>query len=882
MRSLLWRFVEWRLRRQLSAEQFVTTLGDLEEDFARRRPVVGPIRATFWLLAESRSVAAAYRRSGAAARVQPRRFRSAISFDETRLAARRLLKRPLASMASIVTLACGIGASAATYSLISSVLLRPLPVADADRLVEVDAWYMSRRGPATQIATNHAYPVFIGLRESGAFAALAAGAQEPRLVAENGQAQERNVYFASRNLFETLGVLMALGPGFSTADDRPDAALTAVVSYRYWQRVLGGDRGVIGRAITIANLQATIVGVSSERFRGLNLATAPDLYLPLERVHAPGSRDDSAFSAPVSLFGRLKPGATPASTLAQLNALPTAVRGEDTLVLTPLNTAAIPQRARAGMAQFARLLSMTVGLLLLIAGLTVGMLLLIRTEARQHEFAMCLALGASRRRLAWGVAMEGALLAVFGAAAAVPVAWGLFHGLGAFQLPGRVDVELLGLHLDVRVLVVSAGAAAAVTLVIALLAGVFGFTTRTADALRTRAGGALHPSRRRTRSILVAAQVAVTLVLLAGAGLFTRSLIAALELNPAFDPDRLVTGPIDLGSHGYTAARAATFFDDLRERLALNAAAVTSVAFMRPRFSTGAAMTIDGQPRRPPSTVAGMAVDDRYFRTVGMRVLAGRDFSAVDTPGSPLVIIVSESFGRWLASGGDPVGHRITDSRRAGQAAPIGEVIGVVSDVVTDISALEPLAIYYSTAQQPPSPNATLVVRATSDAAAAVREALHAIRAADPALPPPLMTTLQDQIGRQMRPQSFGALALGVLGGIAALLTILGAYTLAESMADMRRREMGIRAALGASRTALGRLLLWQTVRLISLGLLIGLGLAWLGASTIRAFLFQVTPFDPATLIGVSATILAMAIVVSVRPALTAMRVDLARLLREE
>ena len=881
MRSLVWRFVEWRLRRHLSAEQFVTTLGDLEEDFARRRRVVGPIRATFWLLAESWSVAAAYRRSGAAAGLQPQRFRSAISFDETRLAARRLLKRPLASLASIVTLACGIGASAATYSLISSVLLRPLPVADPDSLLEVDALYMSRRGPATQIATNHAYPVFIGLRDSGAFAALAAGAQEPRLVVENRQDQERNVYFASRNLFETVGVPMALGPGFATADDRLDAPLTAVVSYRYWRRVLDGDPGVIGRTITIATVPATIVGVASERFRGLNLATAPDLYLPLERVYVPGSRDDSAFSAPVSIIGRLKPGATPASTLAQLNALPTAVRGEDTLVLTPLNTAAIPQRARAGMAQFARLLSITVGLLLLIAGLTVGMLLLIRTEARQHEFAMCLALGASRQRLAWGVAMEGALLALFGAAAAVPVAWGLFDGLRAFQLPGRVDVELLGLHLDVRVLVVAAGAAAAVTLVIALLAGVFGFTTRTADALRTRAGGALHPSRRRTRSILVAAQVAITLVLLAGAGLFTRSLIAALELNPAFDPDRLVTAPIDLGSHGYTPARAATFFNDLRERLALNAA-ITSVAFMRPRFSTGAAMTIDGQPRRPPSTIAGMAVDDRYFRTVGMRVLAGRDFSAVDTPGSPLVIIVSESFGRWLASGGDPVGHRITDSRRAGQAAPIAEVIGVVSDVVTDVSALEPLAVYYSIAQQPPSRNATLVVRATSDAAAAVRETHHAIRAADPAIPPPLMTTLQEQIGRQMRPQSFGALVLGVLGGIAALLTILGAYMLAESMADMRRREMGIRAALGASRTALGRLLLWQTVRLVGVGLLIGLGLAWLGASTIRAFLFQVTPFDPATLIGVSATILALALVVSLRPALSATRTDFTRVLREE
>jgi hypothetical protein len=310
--------------------------------------------------------------------------------------------------------------------------------------------------------------------------------------------------------------------------------------------------------------------------------------------------------------------------------------------------------------------------------------------------------------------------------------------------------------------------------------------------------------------------------------------------------------------------------------------AIASVALMRPRFSSAAQMTIDGQPRRPPSTIAGLVVDDRYFRAMGMRVLAGRDFSPVDTAGTPLVIIVSESFGRWIANGRDPVGHTVTDSRRVGQPAAVAEVIGVVPDVVTDVTALEPLAIYYSMAQQPPARGATLVVRAASDADVAVRHARNAIRASDPAVTLPLMTTLQDQIGRQMRPQRFGALVLAVLGGIAALLTILGAYMIAESIADMRRREMGIRAALGATRPALGRLLLMQTLRLVGIGLLIGLGLAWLGAGTIRGFLFQVQPFDPTTLIGVSATILGLALVVSLGPALAATRQDLARVLRED
>lgn len=891
MRAIAWRLVEWQLRHLPEARR-ITTLGDLQEDFARRRPAEGPMRAALWLLSESRSVAAAYRNAGRTTTLEPART-PRMNLDEIRLAVRRLRKRPAASLASIVTLACGIGASAATYSLISSVLLRPLPVAEPDRLVEVGSIYMTRGGTVARIATGQGYPVFVGLRDSGAFAQVAAGGQETRLVIEGGQAQQRNIYFASWNFFDVLGARMALGPGFAATHDRRDVPLATVVSHRYWQRVLNADAAVIGRTITIANVPATIVGVASERFRGLNLATAPDLYLPLETIRAVSNPNLNYFGEPVqggmsspffwlTVVGRLSPGATPAGTLAHVNALPAAVKGEARLVLTPLNTAAIPEGARVGMAQFARLLSATVVLLLLIAGLTVGMLLLIRTEARQNEFGMCLALGASRGRLAAGVAIEGALLALAGAAAAGPVAWSLFRGLGAFQLPGRVDIELLDLRLDMPVFLAATGGAVAVTVLIGIVAAVFGFTASVADVLRARPGSALHPSRRRTRSILVAAQVAITLVLLAGAGLFTRSLIAALQLNPGFDPGRVVTGSIELTAYGYTTPRATAFFEDVLDRLGHNPA-TTAVALMRMRFSMGGQMTIDGQRRRPPSTVTGIAVDARYFRTMGMRILAGRDFSPVDTPGSPLVIVVSESFGRWIANGGDPVGHAVTEvTGRAGQPFPVAEVIGVVSDVVTNVAALEPLAIYYSIAQQPLSRNGTLVMRAASDADVAAREARNAIRAVDPGVTPPLMTTLQEQIGRQMRPQRFGALVLGVLGGIAALLTILGAYMLAESMADMRRREMGIRAALGATRSTLGRLLLLQTARLVGVGLLIGLGMAWLGASTIRAFLFQVQPFDPTTLVGVSATILGLALVVSLGPALAATRQDLARVLREE
>ncbi|MGE5835338.1 MAG: ABC transporter permease, partial [Acidobacteriota bacterium] len=589
MQALLWRLVAWHLKRYLTPTELLTTLGDLEEDLTRRRRAVGSLRATVWLIRETVSVASAYKArrpvsepSGLGSRV--RRF----NVDEVRLACRRLTKHPSASIASIVTLACGIGAAAATYALVSAVLLQPLPVASADRLVEVDALYTARGG-TTRVATGHVYPVFVALRDSGAFASVAAGGQEPLLVVENGQAQQRKIYFACHGFFETLGVRMQFGPGFSPENDRRDAPLTAVVSHRYWQRVLNADPGVIGRSITVANVPATIVGVAPPRFRGLNLATAPDLYLPLQTIRAVSNPLSNYFGEPVeaamsspyawlTIIGRLKPGTTLDSTLAQVNGLPAALRDNQTIVLTPVNTAAIPEAARPAMAQFARLLAMTVGLLLLIAGLTVGMLLLIRTETRRDEFAMCLALGASRAQLAYGIAIEAAILSVAGSLLAVPVAWSLCRGLTSFQLPGRVDIELLNLRPDLRAFLAASGGAVAMTFLIAIVAGGFGFTAKIGDVLRSRAGGRTTSSRRRTRSVLVVAQVAISLVLLAGAGLFARSLIAALQLNAGFDPHRLVSGSVELTPYGYSTTRATDFLAELRTRLA-GSPAIASLAF---------------------------------------------------------------------------------------------------------------------------------------------------------------------------------------------------------------------------------------------------------------------------------------------------------------
>ena len=813
--------------------------------------------------------------------------------DELSLAFRRLSHRPGATIASALTLACSIGAAAATWSLLSAVLLRPLPIHDADRVFVVGQ-SGTVRGMSSVEAHN--YPLFRQVRESGAFGQVAAGGAGagPLLVETAGSPVRTEVYFATRGWFELLGVPIRVGRAFTPAEDLRGAAPVAILSDSYWRRVFNADPDVLGRLLTVAGVTATIVGVAPPGFRGLDLAVAPDIYLPFHTVadvssatmnfFADGTRRDSP-TAWVTILGRLRSGSNVAATLEHLSGVARLLNGRPgpEYVLVPVNTAALPALARAGIGQFARLLASTVGLLLLIGCTTVGMLLLVRTEGRQEEFATCLALGASRGRLVRGVALEGLVVSCAGALLSFPVAHWLFALVRSFQLPGRVPLELLSLSIDWRVGLASIAGALMATLLIAILAGMFGFSGDIADALRARTGATPRITRRRTRTLLVTVQVAVALVLLAGAGLLVRSLSAARNLNPGFESARLVIGEASLGPYGYTPLRSATFASELTDRLRGNPA-LRSFALTESKggMTASGRLVIDGQPRQFPSTVSFIAADDRYFSTMGLSVTAGRDFSPADTASTPLVIIVSESFGRMIANGGNPIGSRITRwFSRPLSPPPTLEIVGVVPDVITRVAISEPLILYIPMAQADRSATVEWVARSAGPADAAIREILSAVKQIDPQVTPSPMLTMREELGRQMGPQRFGGVVLGALGAIAVLLTALGTYVLSETMATLRLREMGIRAALGASRRQLAGLVLAETAKLVGIGLLVGLVLAWLGASTIRAFLFKVQPLDPATLSGAAFLILALALAVSLKPALRTAGVDVARVLRE-
>lgn len=324
------------------------------------------------------------------------------------------------------------------------------------------------------------------------------------------------------------------------------------------------------------------------------------------------------------------------------------------------------------------------------------------------------------------------------------------------------------------------------------------------------------------------------------------------------------------------------FFDDLLGRLSGNPA-IASIALSSEQggMTSSGSLTIDGLRRQFPSMVAFTAVDDRYFGTIGIKLIEGRGFTVDDRETSPRITIVSESFGRMMAEGGSPIGQRITSPRNRVGPPDVIEVVGVVPDIVTNVTVAEPLVMYFPLSQQPGGTFRTVTMLAAPDAGSARREAMAALRQIDGAVSAGPMFTMAERMGRQMSAQRFGALVLGALGIIALLLTVLGTYVAAESMAALRIREMGIRTALGARGGQLAAMVLAETGRLVGLGLIAGLALAWMGANTIRAFLFRVAPLDPIALGGAAALILTLALVVSVRPALRAARVDLGRVLKE-
>jgi predicted permease len=815
---------------------------------------------------------------------------------------RMLRKNAGFTLVAVGSLALGIGATTAVYSLIDALVLHPFPIADSGRLMRLrdhsddpnfDHWGFVRWSDlAVYRAESRGVLSELTAYQSGLGRPFSVNARDER------EAFEAEVAPVSGNYFSTLGVRPALGRLLSPGDDTEQSpTAVAVLSHSCWARRFARDPAVLGRELVLNGTPFTLIGVAPETFRGLDLQLNPDVFVPATMGEAVNPRRDtrrpprSPYSFSPTLVGRLRDDVSVGQAEAVLSSIARRIahasgrRTTMSMSLQPVAAAAVGSEAEA-MRQFTLMLLAVAGACLLIACANVAGLLLARSVERRNEIGLRLALGASKGRIVRQLITEGAVLAALAGAAGLPMAAAMFRVLGAFRLPGFVWVHTLGLGLDGRVLATTTG----VSLLACLLFSLAPACQAGRLDLRTAITSTGERSGRRpmpVRGLLLIGQVALCLPLLVGAGLLLRTLHKAMTVNLGFEPQGLVT----LEFPGLPPERASSVIESLAERSRHwpgVEAASSAASCCGYHAST---LYVDGTAREIGSDKSINAVDTDYFRAMGIPVVRGRALGREDAAKAPKVAVVSESFARRLWPGQDPVGRRFGcrslcpwSERRA--ATETLEVVGVVRDArYNRLRESDGAVRFYVPLPQLPADlhqlqRETLVVRSrgAEAAMALVKEA----RAIDPTLPPPEIRHWSDIAYSQLMTQRVGALLLVLFGAVALGLSAVGLYGLVAYAVGQRRAEIGVRVALGASRGDVVELVLRQGTTLLGTGLIVGLLLSAWATRLLERFVFGIPSGDPNTLGGATLVLAAVGLLACYVPARRAARVDPMVALRAE
>ncbi len=821
---------------------------------------------------------------------------------DVRHSARNLLRSPGFAIVTILTLALGIGANTAIFSVVNGVILRPLGYPEPGRLV-----YISSQFP--QLGFDQFWispPEFFDFRERvQSFSSIGAFAPGQANLTATDRPRQVVTVQVSADLFTTLGVAPMLGRTFDDAETRPGGPLVAVLSYEVWRSAFAGNPALVGQQVEINSRQRTIIGIMPPRFDVADLHG--ELWTPL--VLDPANRRNRG-SHYLYLIGRLKPGVTLASAGAELatilaNWLPSLQAARPANATGGIHAPDPknhpfrfdPLQAQiVGSARTAVLvLQGAVVFVLLIACANLANLLLARAESRHKEFAVRSALGAGRARLLRQFMVEGCLLSFTGAALGLGVAvFGLRALIAAYpdSLPRSADITL-----DLGVL--------AFTLVVGLATGaVFGLAPLLhlgADATslalkesgqRTTAGA----GRNRVRRALVAGEVALAVALVIGAGLLLRTVLNLSNVDAGFNRSRLVTFAVSVPAAKYQQqSQVMDFYRRLIDQLSM-LPGVQSVAAMDglpPLRRVNANDTnIENYPPPPPNT-PGPNVDyyqnvtGRYVETMGIPVVEGRSFQPSDADG-PFVVLVNETLARTFFGGQSPIGRRMRPSAPPSANVPWFTVVGVLKDVKQGgVDKKTGTELYFDVEQSfkvnGAMPNAMNLVLRTSIAPQALSASIHrAVEGLDPSLPVIRLQTMDDVFADAIGRPRLLAQLLGVFAGLALLLAAIGAYGVLSYMVSERRREIGIRMALGADRRSVLRLVLSQGLGLTLVGVVAGLAVAFTMNRVLASLLFGVRPSDPATIAGVIALIATVALVACYLPARSATRVDPMIVLRDE
>ncbi|MGD0773556.1 MAG: ABC transporter permease [Candidatus Solibacter sp.] len=833
---------------------------------------------------------------------------------DVRYGIRVLGRTPVFTAVAMASLAIGIGANTAVFSLVDTVLLRNLPVRHADELVvlgwsannaprSLSSSYSNSGGGGAygRWHTNvFSWPMFESARRSGVLAEAIGYSQLPRLnVMANGESRVTGGMAVTGNYFSGLGVRMALGRPLVADDDSEGGATAAVISYRLWERVFGLDPAAAGKTIYINRTPYVVVGVTAREFFGVSvtgmfLAPEIDVTLPIqlkERIDgAPdrGSEWRSVDLCWVQMMGRLKPGSGPGAVAAQLWPLVAAnlpeaaarqVRGEAPRVDAQSGSHGLGY-ARTQFQNPLKVLAAVVGLALLMACANLAGLLLARAAARRREITIRLAVGAGRWRLVRQLLMESALLSAGGAAAGLLVGrWGLqlllaMVRVGQFALPVEV-------HLDPRVL----GFAAAVSMLTTVLFGL-------APALRATRVDLAHGLKEDTplraakgriggTQMLVALQIAVALLLTVGATLAVRSLANLRAIPLGFNATRVVTFGLDAGRNGYDEARSTALYTRLLEEFNRTPGVVAaggSTSTPMSGYSSNTAISVEGGHRGAPKV---NGISERFLDLFQIPLVAGRGLEARDMSGAR-VAVINESMMRRYFGGGPAIGRSFRWERKGGWDV---QVVGIVKDAKYDRLRDDPPATIYVPWTQMPWGAARQLdfeVRTAGDANAAMAAVRRVVRDADRMLPVMDIKSMEQMIDEALEQERLLAWLVGLFGAITLVLASVGLYGMVAYSVTGRTREIGLRMALGADRGAVLGMILRQVLLTAGGGIAIGLAAALGATRVVRSLLYGVKANDATSFLAAAGMVLAVAVLAVAVPARRAMAVDPVRALRYE
>jgi putative ABC transport system permease protein len=795
--------------------------------------------------------------------------------QDVRHSLRGIARRPAFAATVIATLTLGIGANAAIFSVVNGVLLRPLAYAEPDRIVQV-------RHQEPYISVSE--PEFLDYRrELGAFERVAAYTQRNATLTGVDEPERIAVAPVSDGFFAVLGVRALLGRTFLPPEDVRGAPRVVVLSEGLWRRRFGADPRLVGHEVRLEGEPVTVVGIMPDAFRFPNTDVAAWVPLRLNEAH-PWTRNNHY----LQLVGRLAPGATLAGATTQMAALgarwardypDTYFPGKPLLPMTNLIRDEVLGHARP----YLLTLFGAVGFVLLIACVNVANLLLARGESRRKELALRVALGASRGRLARAALTDSAVYALVGGALGLALAWGLTHALVALA---PEDIPRLDqVRLDPRVVVFTLGLSLVTGVLFGLAPALRGAREGwTHDTLK-EGGRTASPARgfTRARSALVVAEVALAVVMLSGAGLMLRSLLALQAIDLGFRADHVLTAGVDLPTKEYDSDRAVTFYETLLARVrtvpGVRAAGAVGDLPVAGGFSIWSIL-IDGMGMRSvadaPSAMPQQVTPD-YFAAMRIPLVRGRTFAATDREGAPLVAVVNETMARTLWPKRDPIGGTI---RMLNDSAPPATVVGIVKDVRSSgFQGEVPPTMYFPHAQAKSSAyyaptSMSLVVRTDGDPLAVAGAVRAAVRALDRNVPVRRVRSMEQVLAGSVASRRFST---GLLAGFAALALVLagiGIYGVISYAVSQRTFEIGVRVALGAPRWSVLGLMLGEGMRLALVGLAIGLALALCTARLIGSLLVGVSALDVPTMAGVVLALGGVALVASYVPARRAARVD--------